>query len=226
MSTAISTLGGVGLFLLGMTVMTEGLKTLAGSALRGVLGKAASTPLLGLILGSHRHAAGAVLQRDDDDDDRSCQRRPADVPARVEPGLRREYRHHGDRLAGRADRRPCLANGRGVADDLRRRVDQASRPRASFRRRCRARGIWTRAVRADDPAAGHGRAGGTFAPGGPARGPRQSRDVMVVGPARRAGARGDRIGHDRADAIVDGRHRSDLVRLFSQAQSGWTRPAR
>ncbi|WP_445216545.1 Na/Pi cotransporter family protein [Bradyrhizobium sp. Pa8] len=52
MSTAISTLGGVGLFLLGMTVMTEGLKTLAGSALRGVLGTAASTPLLGSFWGA------------------------------------------------------------------------------------------------------------------------------------------------------------------------------
>ncbi|MET4240222.1 Na/Pi symporter [Bradyrhizobium sp. RT10b] len=52
MSTAISTLGGVGLFLLGMTVMTEGLKTLAGSAPRGVLGKAASTPLLGSFWGA------------------------------------------------------------------------------------------------------------------------------------------------------------------------------
>jgi phosphate:Na+ symporter len=34
MSTAISVLGGVGLFLIGMTVMTEGLKAFAGSALR------------------------------------------------------------------------------------------------------------------------------------------------------------------------------------------------
>jgi phosphate:Na+ symporter len=34
MSTTISILGGVGLFLLGMTVMTEGLKALAGSSLR------------------------------------------------------------------------------------------------------------------------------------------------------------------------------------------------
>jgi len=47
MSTIISILGGVGLFLLGMTVMTDGLKALAGSALRTVLGKAASTPLRG-----------------------------------------------------------------------------------------------------------------------------------------------------------------------------------
>ena len=47
MSTAISTLGGVGLFLLGMTVMTEGLKALAGSALRTALNKAAATPLRG-----------------------------------------------------------------------------------------------------------------------------------------------------------------------------------
>src|SRR5499425_3307728 len=47
MSTAIAVLGGVGLFLLGMTVMTDGLKGLAGSALRTVLGTAAATPLRG-----------------------------------------------------------------------------------------------------------------------------------------------------------------------------------
>src|SRR5262249_49545514 len=51
-STAISTLGGVGLFLLGMTVMTEGLKALAGSALRTVLSKAAATPLHGSFWGA------------------------------------------------------------------------------------------------------------------------------------------------------------------------------
>jgi len=52
MSTAISVLGGIGLFLLGMTVMTEGLKALAGSALRTVLSKAAATPLLGSFWGA------------------------------------------------------------------------------------------------------------------------------------------------------------------------------
>src|SRR5215831_5704058 len=52
MSIAISALGGVGLFLLGMTVMTEGLKALAGSALRTVLGRAAATPLLGSFWGA------------------------------------------------------------------------------------------------------------------------------------------------------------------------------
>jgi len=52
MSTAISVLGGVGLFLLGMTVMTGGLKTLAGSALRTVLSKAAATPLRGSFWGA------------------------------------------------------------------------------------------------------------------------------------------------------------------------------
>ena len=52
MSTAISVLGGVGLFLIGMTVMTEGLKALAGSGLRTVLGKAAATPLRGSIWGA------------------------------------------------------------------------------------------------------------------------------------------------------------------------------
>jgi phosphate:Na+ symporter len=52
MSTTISLLGGVGLFLLGMTVMTDGLKGLAGTALRAVLGKAAATPLRGAIWGA------------------------------------------------------------------------------------------------------------------------------------------------------------------------------
>lgn len=52
MSTAIAILGGVGLFLLGMTVMTGGLKALAGSALRTVLGKAAATPLSGAFWGA------------------------------------------------------------------------------------------------------------------------------------------------------------------------------
>jgi phosphate:Na+ symporter len=52
MATAISVLGGVGLFLLGMTVMTDGLKTLAGSALRAMLGKAAATPLHGSFWGA------------------------------------------------------------------------------------------------------------------------------------------------------------------------------
>ncbi|EIM25408.1 Na/Pi cotransporter family protein [Microvirga lotononidis] len=52
MSTAIAILGGVGLFLLGMTVMTDGLKALAGSSLRTVLAKAAATPLSGAFWGA------------------------------------------------------------------------------------------------------------------------------------------------------------------------------
>jgi phosphate:Na+ symporter len=52
MSTATAILGGVGLFLLGMTVMTDGLKALAGSALRTVLGKAAATPTSGAFWGA------------------------------------------------------------------------------------------------------------------------------------------------------------------------------
>jgi len=52
MSTTISILGGVGLFLLGMTVMTAGLKSLAGSALRTVLAMATATPLSGAFWGA------------------------------------------------------------------------------------------------------------------------------------------------------------------------------
>src|SRR5262244_318028 len=52
MSTTISIIGGVGLFLLGMTVMTAGLKGLAGSGLRTALSKAAETPLRGAFWGA------------------------------------------------------------------------------------------------------------------------------------------------------------------------------
>src|SRR6516164_6128464 len=52
MSTMIAVLGGVGLFLLGMSVMTSGLKALAGSGLRTTLGKAAATPLSGAFWGA------------------------------------------------------------------------------------------------------------------------------------------------------------------------------
>ena len=52
MSTTISVLGGVGLFLLGMSVMTGGLKALAGSGLRTTLSKVAATPLSGTFWGA------------------------------------------------------------------------------------------------------------------------------------------------------------------------------
>jgi hypothetical protein len=52
MSTAIPVLGGVGLCLLGMTVMTDGLKAMAGSALRTVPSKAAATPISGSFWGA------------------------------------------------------------------------------------------------------------------------------------------------------------------------------
>lgn len=52
MSTTIAVIGGVGLFLLGMSVMTGGLKAMAGASLRTVLGKAAATPLSGVFWGA------------------------------------------------------------------------------------------------------------------------------------------------------------------------------
>ncbi|WP_116808099.1 Na/Pi cotransporter family protein [Steroidobacter cummioxidans] len=52
MSTTIAVLGGVGLFLLGMSVMTSGLKALAGSGLRTTLQKFAATPLSGAFWGA------------------------------------------------------------------------------------------------------------------------------------------------------------------------------
>lgn len=52
MATIIAILGGLGLFLLGMSVMTDGLKALAGSALREVLARAAATPARGTLWGA------------------------------------------------------------------------------------------------------------------------------------------------------------------------------
>jgi phosphate:Na+ symporter len=52
LETTVSIVGGVGLFLLGMVVMTDGLKALAGTALKTVLEKAAATPLLGTFWGA------------------------------------------------------------------------------------------------------------------------------------------------------------------------------
>lgn len=52
METTVSIIGGVGLFLLGMAVMTDGLKALAGTALKTVLERAAATPLLGTFWGA------------------------------------------------------------------------------------------------------------------------------------------------------------------------------
>lgn len=48
----ISILGGLGLFLLGMWVMTEGLRALAGSALRQLLSSAAASPARGTLWGT------------------------------------------------------------------------------------------------------------------------------------------------------------------------------
>lgn len=52
METTVAIAGGVGFFLLGMAVMTDGLKALAGSALRTVLAKAAATSLSGTVWGA------------------------------------------------------------------------------------------------------------------------------------------------------------------------------
>jgi phosphate:Na+ symporter len=52
LETAVAIAGGIGFFLLGMAVMTDGLKALAGSALRTVLARAAATSLSGTVWGA------------------------------------------------------------------------------------------------------------------------------------------------------------------------------
>ena len=124
MSTTISVLGGVGLFLLGMTVMTGGLKALAGSALRSVL---SGDTLTRLFLGRGSHTSGAVVQRNDNDDHWSRQCGPANFSSRVRPRSWRERWHDRNRMACRTHRRPGVTHRCRTANDLRRRVDQASR---------------------------------------------------------------------------------------------------
>src|SRR5215467_7570815 len=52
LETTVAIVGGIGFFLLGMAVMTDGLKALAGSALRVVLAKAAATSVSGTFWGA------------------------------------------------------------------------------------------------------------------------------------------------------------------------------
>ncbi len=51
--------GGIGLFLLGMIILTDGLRALAGGALRRVLARSTDTPLKGAVLGA---GATALIQ--------------------------------------------------------------------------------------------------------------------------------------------------------------------
>ncbi len=51
LETTITILGGLGLFLLGMSVMTDGLKALTGTAFREWLSRAARTPVRGAATG-------------------------------------------------------------------------------------------------------------------------------------------------------------------------------
>src|SRR5246127_543189 len=159
MSTAISILGGVGLFLLGMTVMTDGLKELAGSALRTVLAKAAATPLRGAFWGA---IATLIVQ--------SSSATTMTTIALVSAGLLTFPQGLGlvfganigttgtGWLVALIGVRVSLTAA-ALPMNLRRRTDQASRPRPSIRggrsaRRLCACPFWT-----DDPAAGHGRTG-------------------------------------------------------------------
>ena len=45
-------LGGIGLFLLGMMLMTDGLKLAAGKALRNILENSTKTPIRGILSGA------------------------------------------------------------------------------------------------------------------------------------------------------------------------------
>ena len=59
LADALSLLGGVSLFLFGMTLMGEGLKLVAGNKLELILYKLSGTPLKGILLGT---GVTAVIQ--------------------------------------------------------------------------------------------------------------------------------------------------------------------
>lgn len=59
LTTAITILGGLGLFLLGMSLMTDGLKSMAGAGLRGFLARAVRGPISGVLTGA---AATGLVQ--------------------------------------------------------------------------------------------------------------------------------------------------------------------
>lgn len=71
MSTAISVLGGVGLFLLGMTVMTGVPEGTGGLGAAHGARQSGGNTAARLLLGRPRHAPGTVVQRDHHDDDRA-----------------------------------------------------------------------------------------------------------------------------------------------------------
>ena len=58
-SIIVEVMGGVGLFLLGMGLMTEGLKAMAGDAIRGALTRFTRSPLTGVMSGT---VSAAILQ--------------------------------------------------------------------------------------------------------------------------------------------------------------------
>src|SRR6516164_4960095 len=182
MSTTISIIGGVGLFLLGMTVMTAGLKGLAGSGLRTVLSNAAATPLRGAFWGG---VATLLVQ--------SSSATTMTTIGLVSAGLLTFPQGLGLVFGANvgttgAGWRARVRGGRGV-------------------RRIRAGPVWT-----DNPAGGDGRAGRTAAPGRPAGCARRSRRRVVVEFTRRVGSRRRRAGHDRGDAVVDRGHLGDALR--------------
>jgi phosphate:Na+ symporter len=59
MSETLTVLGGIGLFLLGMKIMTEALREAAGASLRSLLARFTTTPLRGVASGA---VATAVIQ--------------------------------------------------------------------------------------------------------------------------------------------------------------------
>ena len=175
------------------------------------------------VLGRHRRAARAIIERDDHDDDRSGQRRSSDLSSGTRPRLWRERRHHRNGLARRSHWRPRVLVVLCPADDLRRSAGQAPGswpPRGGGRL---ARRFRTRSLRPHHTPTGHGRSRRTVASLGFARCSRRARRRLPPGTGRPAFAGRRRAGHDRGDAVFDGRdcgHAFRLLRWRGRTRAG------
>lgn len=79
LSSLLQAIGGVGVFLLGMVVMTEGLKSLAGARVSKWLAEATRSPATGAVTGGDQYCYPAVFERDHGGGSRVCWCRSAHI---------------------------------------------------------------------------------------------------------------------------------------------------
>ena len=71
----VPVIGGLGIFMLGLEFMSNGIQSLAVNKMRALLAKIAGTPIKGVLAGTADHRRHPVLDRHDRDGRRPRQRR-------------------------------------------------------------------------------------------------------------------------------------------------------